>query len=127
MTLDNQIDTTTGTIKGRASFDNRDDALFPNQFVNTRLLVNTLQHATLIPDSTIQHNGPVAFVYVIQNGVANERKIQPSFSNAGMTAVEGLQPGDVVVNSSFDKLENKAKVNVVNKPAMASTRGNEAQ
>jgi membrane fusion protein, multidrug efflux system len=127
MTLDNQIDTTTGTIKGRASFDNRNDALFPNQFVNTRLLVNTLQHAILIPDSTIQHNGPVAFVYVIQNGVANETKIQPGVSNAGMTAVDGLQPGDVVANSSFDKLENKAKVNVVNKPAMASTRGNEAQ
>jgi multidrug efflux system membrane fusion protein len=58
--------------------------------------------------------------------VANERKIQPGVSNAGMTAVEGLQPGDVVANSSFDKLEDKAKVNVVNKPAMASTRGNEA-
>jgi multidrug efflux system membrane fusion protein len=121
LTLDNQIDTTTGTVKGRASFDNRKDELFPNQFVNTRLLVNTLQNAILIPDSAIQHNGPVAFVYVIQNGVANERKIKPGVSNAGMTSVEGVEPGDVLANSSFDKLEDKARVNIVNKPAVAST------
>ena len=57
LTLDNQIDTTTGTVKARASFDNKDTSLFPNQFVNTRLLVNTLQGVTLIPTSAIQHNG----------------------------------------------------------------------
>ena len=55
--LDNQIDTTTGTVKARATFDNKNDALFPNQFVNTRLLVNTLQGVTLIPASAIQQNG----------------------------------------------------------------------
>ena len=57
LTIDNQIDTTTGTVKARAQFDNKDDALFPNQFVNTRLLVDTLRGATLIPASAIQQNG----------------------------------------------------------------------
>jgi multidrug efflux system membrane fusion protein len=126
MTLDNQIDTTTGTLKGRAAFDNRNDALFPNQFVNTRLLVNTLQNATLIPDSAIQHNGPVAFVYVIQNDTAIERTVTPGVSDSGITSVEGIQPGDIVANSSFDKLEDKSKIRIVNTPAMASTRGSKA-
>jgi len=54
-------------VKAGASFDNRDAALFPNEFVNARLLVNTLQGATIIPSSAIQHNGPVSFVYVIQD------------------------------------------------------------
>ncbi len=57
--IDNQIDTTTGTVKLRALFNNDDNVLFPNQFVNTRLLVNTLQDVVLIPSSAIQHNGDV--------------------------------------------------------------------
>ena len=65
LTLDNQIDTTTGTVKARASFANKDSSLFPNQFVNTRLLVNTLHGVTLIPTAAVQHNGQAAFVYVI--------------------------------------------------------------
>src|SRR6202034_2443698 len=69
--LDNQIDTTTGTVKARATFDNKNDALFPNQFVNTRLLVNTLHGVTLVPTSAIQQNGRTSFVYVILNNVAN--------------------------------------------------------
>ena len=77
LTLDNQIDTTTGTVKGRALFDNKNDALFPNQFVNTRLLVNTLRGVTLIPASAIQQNGQASFVYVIQNNVAHRRAIKP--------------------------------------------------
>ena len=84
---DNQIDTTTGTLKLRALFDNKDNALFPNQFVNARLLVNTLQNVILIPSSAIQHNGDVSFVFLIQNGVAHMHNIktgcQPS---QGMTA-----------------------------------------
>ena len=76
LTIDNQIDTTTGTVKLRAIFDNKDDALFPNQFVNTRLLVKTLEGVTLIPTSAIQHNGQTAFVYVIQNNTAQMRNDQ---------------------------------------------------
>jgi membrane fusion protein, multidrug efflux system len=123
LTLDNQIDTTTGTVKGRALFDNKNDALFPNQFVNTRLLVNTLQGVTLIPASAIQQNGQASFVYVIQANVAHLRSIQAGVTNGGLTQVTGIGPGDVVANSSFDKLQNNSAVVISNKPVPASTSG----
>jgi multidrug efflux system membrane fusion protein len=111
VTVDNQIDTTTGTVKLRATFDNRDQALFPNQFVNTRLPVRTLQNQILIP-SAVQHNGDAAFVYVIQNGEAKMTPVKPGASDLGITAVEGIRPGDVVANSSFEKLQNGSKITV---------------
>jgi multidrug efflux system membrane fusion protein len=117
LSVDNQIDTTTGTVKLRAIFDNKDGALFPNQFVNTRLLVKTLQGATLIPTSTIQHNGQTAYVYLIENGTAQIRNIKTGVTDAGQTAVEGINPGDVVANSSFEKLQNGSKVTVAQPPA----------
>src|SRR5580658_2011105 len=121
LTLDNQIDTTTGTVKLRALFDNKDDALFPNQFVNTSLLVNTLQGVTLIPTSAIQHNGQTSFVYIIQNGTAQIRNIKSGVTNAGQTAVEGINPGDAVANSSFDKLQNNSKVTNSKQPLPGTT------
>jgi multidrug efflux system membrane fusion protein len=123
LTLDNQIDTTTGTVKGRALFDNKNDPLFPNQFVNTRLLVDTLQGVTLIPASAIQQNGQASFVYVIQNDTAHLRSIKPGVTDAGVTQVDGINPGDVVANSSFDKLQDNTAVVVSNRPAPASTSG----
>lgn len=121
MALDNQIDTTTGTLKLRASFDNKKGTLYPNQFVNTRLLVTTEHDATLIPSSAIQHNGEVAFVYVIDNGTAKVRNITPGVMNEGKTAVEGIGPGDVVATSSFEKLQDGAKVIVSKKPVPQDT------
>jgi multidrug efflux system membrane fusion protein len=112
LALDNQIDTTTGTVKARSVFANKDDALFPNQFVNTRLLVNTLQGVTLVPASTIQQNGQASFVYVIQNNVAHIRSVKTGVTDGGLTKVDGVEPGDVVANSSFDKLQDNAAVNV---------------
>jgi multidrug efflux system membrane fusion protein len=109
-TIDNQIDTTTGTVKLRALFDNKKGALFPNQFVNTRLLVNTLQGVTLIPTSAVQHNGQVEFLYVIAKGVASVRNIKTGVADGGMTAVQGINPGEVVATSSFDKLQAGSKV-----------------
>jgi multidrug efflux system membrane fusion protein len=131
LTLDNQIDTTTGTVRARSIFAIKNDALFPNQFVNTRLLVNTLQGVTLIPASTIQQNGATSFVYVIQNNVAHMQTVKPGVTEGGMTQVEGINPGDVVANSSFDKLQNNTAVTVSNKdsnkpsatPAPANTNG----
>ena len=117
LTLDNQIDTTTGTVKGRALFDNKNDALFPNQFVNTRLLVDTLRGVTLIPASAIQQNGQASFVYVIQNNVAHRRAIKQGVTDGGVTQVEGINPGDVVANSSFDRLQDNTAVVVSTKPA----------
>jgi multidrug efflux system membrane fusion protein len=110
LTLDNQIDTTTGTVKARASFDNRDGLLFPNEFVNTRLLVNTLQGATIIPSSAIQHNGSASFVYVIEDNTAYQRSVKPGVTEGDNTEVTGINPGDVVADSSFDKLQDKSKI-----------------
>jgi len=126
LTLDNQIDTTTGTVKGRAVFDNKNNALFPNQFVNTRLLVDTLKGVTLIPASAIQQNGQASFVYVIQDNVAHQRSIKLGVTDAGNTQVDGINPGDVVATSGFDKLQDNSKVVVSNKPPTGSTSGNNA-
>jgi multidrug efflux system membrane fusion protein len=124
MTLDNQIDTTTGTVKARASFANKNAELFPNEFVNIRLLVNTIHGATLIPSSGIQHNGKVAFVFMIQDNVAHMRNIQTGVTDHGMTQVTGLNPGDAVATSSFDKLQDNSKVTVSNTPAPGNAAGN---
>jgi multidrug efflux system membrane fusion protein len=126
LTLDNQIDTTTGTVKARASFENKDSALFPNQFVNIRLLVDTLQGATLIPASAIQHNGQADFVYVLQDNTAHMRSIKAGVTDAGKTQVTGINPGDVLANSSFDKLQDNSKVVVAGKPASVNSAGSAA-
>ena len=121
LALDNQIDTTTGTIKLRAIFDNRDESLFPNQFVNTRLLVTTEHGMTLIPSSAIQHNGQTSFVYVIVNGVAHVKDVKPGVSDHGVTAVEGINPGDELPTSSFEKLQDGSKVNISKQPLPQDT------
>lgn len=116
LTLDNQIDTTTGTVKARAQFDNKDAELFPNEFVNARLLVNTLQGVTLIPTSAIQHNGQAAFVYVLQDNTAHMRSIKQGVTDGGTAQVTGINPGDVLANSIFDKLQDGSKVVVAAQP-----------
>jgi membrane fusion protein, multidrug efflux system len=123
LTLDNQIDTTTGTVKARAIFDNKDDALFPNRFVNTKLLVRTLKGVTLVPTNAIQHNGPTAFVYVIHNGTASVKTVTPGVTDSGMTAVEGANPGDVVATSSFNNLQNGVHIVVSKTPMAANPTG----
>jgi multidrug efflux system membrane fusion protein len=121
LTVDNQIDTTTGSVKLRALFENKNDALFPNQFVNTRLLVTTLQGVTLIPSSAIQRNGTTAYVYLLQNGAAQIRNIKPGVSDGGNTEVQGINPGDVIATSSFEKLQNGSKIVVSKQPLPATT------
>lgn len=118
---DNQIDTTTGTLKLRATFNNKKDMLFPNQFVNTRLLVETQHNQTLIPTNAIQHNGEEAFVYVIANGKAKKQDVKEGTNNEGVTAVTGINPGDVVATSSFQKLTNSSEVHIVTAPPPPST------
>ena len=124
--LDNQIDTTTGTVKVRSQFDNKDNALYPNQFVNTRLLVNTLQGVTLIPASAIQQNGQASYVYVLQDNVAHIRPVKPGVTEAGITQVDGINPGDAVATSSFDKLQDNAKVVASKTPVPAAAGGTNA-
>jgi multidrug efflux system membrane fusion protein len=87
--------------------------------------VNTLQGVTLIPSSTIQQNGQASYVYVIQNNVAHMRSINPGVTNAEVTQVTGINPGDVVANSSFDKLQDNSKV-VISNPVPAAAAGSSA-
>ena len=126
LTLDNQIDTTTGTVKARAVFPNQDNSLFPNEFVNTRLLVNTLHGATLIPSSAIQHNSTQAFVYVIQGNTAHLRNVHQGVTEGQTSQVTGIAPGDTIATSSFDKLQDNAKVAISKNPVPASTSGSNA-
>ncbi len=113
LTLDNVIDTTTGTLKLKAIFPNTDNALFPSQFVNARLLVDTLHNVTLIPTPAIQRNAQGAYVYVISSDqTATIRPIKPGVADGASTAVEGLQPGDIIATNGFDKLQDGAKVSV---------------
>jgi multidrug efflux system membrane fusion protein len=126
-TTNNQIDTTTGTLKLRATFDNKKNVLFPNQFVNTRLLVNTLDGVTLIPNGAVQHNGQVSFVYVIDpvKKVASVRDVKTGVSDSGMIAVQGINPGDEVATSSFDKLQDKSQIFVAKQATATNpTEGN---
>jgi multidrug efflux system membrane fusion protein len=130
LTINNQIDTTTGTVKLRATFDNRKSALFPNQFVNTRLLQNTETGVTLVPSAAVQHNGQVAFVYLLTmtdktSGTAAVRNVKTGVSDAGQIAVTGINPGDIVATSSFDKLQDGSKIFVTKQPIAANpTEGN---
>jgi multidrug efflux system membrane fusion protein len=123
---DNQIDTTTGTLKLRALFANKDNTLFPNQFVNARLLLDTLQNVVLIPSSAIQHNGDTSYVFLIQNGVAHIHNIKPGVSEANQTEVQGLNPGDVMADSSFEKLQDGSKVTITNKVLLPSDNESDA-
>jgi len=123
-TIDNQIDTTTGTLRLRAMFDNRKDELFPNQFVNTRMLVNTLQNQVLVPSSAVQHNGDAAFVYVIENGQVKMTPVKTGPTDAGMTSVSGIKAGDVLADSSFDKLQDGAKITVSKTPLPSGSAEN---
>jgi membrane fusion protein, multidrug efflux system len=115
-TIDNQIDTTTGTVKLRATFPNQTGALFPNQFVNTKLLVKTVENVILVPSNAIQHNGQVSFVYAIENDTAKVRNVKPGIADQGMTAVQGIDAGTVVATSSFEKLQDGAKTKISENP-----------
>jgi multidrug efflux system membrane fusion protein len=123
---DNQIDTTTGTLKLRAVYDNKDNALFPNQFVNARLLLNTLQDQILIPSSTIQHNGDTSYVFLIQNGVAHIHDVKQGVTESGTTAVQGLNAGDVVADSSFEKLQDGSKITISKQKLLPSNNESNA-
>jgi multidrug efflux system membrane fusion protein len=114
LTLDNQIDTSTGTVRFRGEFANTDLSLFPNQFVNARLLTKTLKNAVLIPTAAVQRNGTQAFVYIVQNNVAKIHNISELTTEGDNAAITGLNPGDVVSITGFDKLQDGSKVNIQN-------------
>lgn len=123
--LDNEVDTTTGTVKFRATFANNDLKLYPNQFVNAQLLVKTLTKVTLAPSAAVQHNGTTAFVYVIEQGnKAAVQNVTVLNSNDEQTAVQGLNAGVTVATSGFDRLENGVIVTVRGKAAQPAQQNN---
>jgi multidrug efflux system membrane fusion protein len=123
LTLDNAVDTTTGTVKLRALFTNTDGALFPNQFVNARLRVDTLANAILIPTVAIQYNGQQAYVYrVKQDQTVSIQNITVVNSEQSQSAVQGLSAGDAVVTSNFDRVQDGATVSIAGaKPQTGKT------
>jgi multidrug efflux system membrane fusion protein len=117
LTVDNQVNVTTGTVRARATFANTNNELFPNQFVNARLLLKTLTQVNLIPQAAIQRNNDVAFVYVQQSDSTVQSKNIKILATEGETsAVTGVNPGDQLVTDGFDKLQNGSKI-VGRKPA----------
>jgi multidrug efflux system membrane fusion protein len=125
LTLDNEIDPTTGTVKLKAIFANEDNALFPNQFVNARLLVETKKDVTLVPVPAIQHGNNGTFIYVVDT-TANTVKITPvevgTIDGNNAEIVSGVNPGDTVVTDGVDKLQDGSKV-IVQKPGAGGSRG----
>ncbi len=112
LTVDNQIDQTTGTVKLKAVFENKDSSLWPNQFVNVRLLVETRKNSTVIPAAAIQRGPQGAFVFIVKADKTVEvRPITVSFTqNNSSLITSGLQPGDIVVMDGQDKLQSGSKV-----------------
>lgn len=121
LTIDNLIDTTTGTVRVRAVFDNEDDALFPNQFVNARLRLSTEKNATLVATSAIQRGTQGAFVYVIRPDRTVEiRAVKVEATEGQISSVEGIKPGEVVAVSGFDKLQEGSQVEIRERRKVAS-------
>jgi membrane fusion protein, multidrug efflux system len=111
-TVDNQIDTTTGMLKLRALFDNGDESLFANQFVNVQLLIDTLHDSTLVPTAAILRGAPGTFVYVIKpDDTVSVRPVKLGPADGERVAVaSGLEPGESVVVDGADKLRDGAKI-----------------
>lgn len=130
LSLDNQIDATTGTIKLKARFTNEDDALFPNQFVNARMLVDTQQNAVVIPAAALQMGNEGNFVWVLNS----DNKVSKHLVTTGIQDSQkvvisaGLSAGDRVVTDGIDRLTEGAKVEVVEAfSAAASAKPQQAQ
>jgi multidrug efflux system membrane fusion protein len=125
LTIDNQIDTSTGTYKLKAVFNNDRNILFPNQFVNVHLLADIKKNLVIVPSSAIQRGPQGTYVYVVQNG--DTAKIQPvtiaqtTADSVGLSA--GLNAGDLVVVDGQDKLQDGSKVNPTSAPNAQSATG----
>ncbi len=122
--VDNQVDVSTGMVKLRADFTNADNTLFPNEFVNIHLLVNTLRDATLVPTPAVQTGAPGTYVYVVNSSdtVAVQKVTTGPTDGVNTAITTGLQPGDLVVTDGVDRLSDGAKVSIAgSSPATAGT------
>ncbi|MFT7771701.1 MdtA/MuxA family multidrug efflux RND transporter periplasmic adaptor subunit [Roseateles sp.] len=121
---DNAIDATTGTIKVKALFANKDNSLFPNQFVNVRLQLDRLKDVLVVPSAAVQRGAPGTFVYVVTDGQVTLRKVVPLATDGDSTAVQGeLRPGDQVVTDGADRLRDGGKAEVIKTPAAGAASG----
>jgi multidrug efflux system membrane fusion protein len=123
--IDSQIDTTTGTVKVRAQFDNENNTLFPNQFVNVRLLVKTLQNAVTVPTAAIQRGAPGAYVYVVNaDNTVSVRQVSTGPVDTNVTAINsGLSAGERVVIDGTDRLRDGLKVTIAGENGPAAAPG----
>jgi multidrug efflux system membrane fusion protein len=122
-TVDNQIDTTTGTVKLRATFDNKESMLFPNQFVNTKLLVNVIKDAVIVPTPAVLNGSSGAFVYVVKpDNTVTVRNVKIGPVDGERTSIKtGLQVGERVVIDGSDRLKEGATITIpADKPKGAS-------
>lgn len=121
LTIDNQIDPTTGMVKLRAQFANENNALFPNQFVNVQLIVKTLQNATIIATAAIQHGAQNNFVYIINSDKkVNVKVVVPGVVYGEETVIKsGVNPGQMVVIEGADKLTEGSTVSISAAPSSA--------
>lgn len=111
--IDNQIDVGTGTIKLKAFFENEDLMLFPNQFVNVKLLVKNLQNALTIPTQSLQHGPNGTFVYLVNKNKVNIQPVEVELINGDITVIKsGVLEKDIVAVTGIDKLKNNAPVTI---------------
>lgn len=112
--VDNQVDAATGTVKLRAEFLNKDESLFPNQFVNIRLQLDTLKGAVVVPSAALQRSPSATFVFVVKaDGTVEARDVVVAFTEGDDTALaKGLAPGEKVVVDGVDKLRPGSKVSL---------------
>jgi membrane fusion protein, multidrug efflux system len=129
LTADNQIDTTTGTVKLKAQFANEDLALFPNQFVNIRMLVQTVRDATLLPSAAIQRGAPGTFVYSVNDDqTVSVTPVKLGPVQGETTAItSGIAPGAMVVVDGTDKLREGSKVDLITRDAQSATANGAAK
>ena len=113
LSMDNQIDTATGTVKLKAEFANEDHTLFPNQFVNARLLVTVLPHAVTVPTAAVQLGSKGSYVYVVGKDTVHLRVVTPGVRTDSLTVIDkGLAAGEVVVVDGLDRLRDGLRVRV---------------
>lgn len=109
--IDNQIDPATGTVKMKASFANKDGALYPNQFVNARVLIDVLHDALLAPAEAIQRGPQGSYVFVVKDNVVQLRRVQPGPSDEGIVVVRaGVAAGEAVIVDGAEKVQDRARV-----------------
>jgi len=122
LTIDNQIDQTTGTGRLKAVFDNKDNALWPNQFVNARLLLETRKNSTTVPAAAIQRGPQGTYIFVVKSdNTVDVRDVNVSFTQDNISVIaSGIAPNDVVVTDGQDKLQQGSKIET--RPAAPGTR-----